>query len=442
MGYLLAFIGFIIYYTRPNWLFLYWMLAWPILSPILCLVGDLNDPDSANHFLYTQSQFFAYTYLWIIISNHKKLKHVIDSIKPILTLIFVLIFYFLFHSIVTNFSAQQIYLNIKEVIYILLPLLVLIIDKRTIPNAKPMFILVSIIMVIEVIFVYLNYLGINAYIAWYTSVLEFPEFANLATGTFYGSARFPDYCATIFTFLTVDFFSRRKIPFYQYLILSIFCFICLFTAGSRMPLALSIIILFTTVFIYGKEYKISMLCLLVIGYFGLLFLSSYKDGEISENDGVNRIVAGLTEFTQSKKNKDEDHSTIRLSSKLLDQYYWNSPIIGNGRSSLGENAYPIADHISDISNLRADALLAFMLVEYGTLGVLLYFIYFNSIFKYFARFDGNRKKITIFLMFFTILSLTEGGLWDKNLFPYVYLYYMSINKYQLIRNRGKIKGFL
>lgn len=206
-----------------------------------------------------------------------------------------------------------------------------------------------------------------------------------------------------------------------------------------MPLAVSIIVLFVTAFLYGKKYKASLICFSIIGYFGLLFLSSYKGGDVSEYDGVNRIVAGLTSFTQAKKEKDEDHSTVRLSSKLLDSYFWQSPIIGNGRAVLGENAYTINDHVSDLELIKADAHLAYMLVEYGFIGVLIYFVFFTKIFKYLTKFDINRKKAIIFLLFFTILSITEAGLWDANLFPYVFLYFMSINKQKFITYRKRKK---
>lgn len=416
------------------------MMAWPLLSPIMCLLGGYNDPESANLFLYNENQYFAYTFFLIVLLKLKNLNRVTFSIKTTLSLIVIFILYFLFHSLVTNFSFQQVYLNIKELIYILLPLTVMIIDKRTIPDTKPMYVLICIIMTIEVIFVYLNQLGIHAYAAWYLSVLEFPEFANLATGTFYGSSRFPDYCATIFTLLTIDYFSRRRIPPIHYIILSIICLICLFAAGSRMPLALSVIIFFITVFTYGKQYKSLILCLSVVGYFIFAFLGSYNGGKLSENEGVNRIVKGLTGFTQSKKNKEEDQSTVRISSKLIDSYFWSSPIIGNGRESMGDNAYTIDDHISDLTNLKADALLAFKLVEYGVLGILLWFFYFKSIFKYLSKFDQDKKKILLLFIFFVILSITENGLWDRNLFPYVFIYFMSINKDKLLRNNKIIQA--
>lgn len=426
IGLLLALSGLVIYAIKPQWLFLFWMLTWPILSPILCLIGGLNDPDSANDFLYRQSGFFAYTFLMIIILNAKKLGCVFTNNKKVFASLFLLSMYFIIHSLITHFSVQQIYLNIKTAVYIILPYLVLIIDKRTIPSSKALYILISLIMAVEIVFVYLNNLGINAYLAWYISSLEFPEYSGLATGTFYGSARFPDYCAMVFMFLTVDFFSRRRIPLYQYIILAVICIICLLAAGSRLPIALASIILFATVFLYGKQYKAILLTSVAVGYLGLLFLSSYSGGEISENDGVNRIVNGLSGFTQSKKYKDEDHSTVRLSEKLLDEYFWRSPIVGNGRACLGENAYPIADHVSDTSDFKADAHLAFMLVEYGVLGVILYFLLFIRVLKNLTRTNGRHdKRILIVMFFYTILSITEGGLWDSNLFPYAYLYFLS-----------------
>ena len=305
---------------------------------------------------------------------------------------------------------------------------VMIMDERTRPKHKQLYSVVLLILVVEVVFVFLNYMGLRAYIAWYQMVIEFPEGANLATGTFLGSPRLADYIATLFCFLCVDFFSRREIPGWHFLIICTICGICLLAAGNRMPLAVAVITFGLTVFLYGKQYKLLLIVLLILGYGGLSWLASYQGGDITENDGINRVVNGLTSFTQSKKDKDDDNSTVRLSEKLIEDYFWKAPVFGNGRACLGQGAYPITDNVSDVSDFKADARLAFMLVEFGVIGLLLYFLVYSNIFKFFLRktLCVDKKKTIIIFSFFAIMSITAGGLWDQNIFPYTYLYFFAL----------------
>ena len=425
LGFLITIIALGIYCLRPHFLFLFWMMTWPLLCPLFCLFGGLYDVESANSFLYIVPEFFSYAYLLIFLLQIGRKGKKILKAKRLLISFVVLSFFFLIHSCVTHFDAQSIYLNIKSIIYLLLPMFVMIMDEKTRPNPKQLYIVALFILIIETFFVFLNYSGIRAYIAWYQAVIEFPEGATLATGTFLGSPRLADYTATLFCFFSVDFFSRRKIPGWQYLFIVFLCVICMLASGIRTPLAVSVIVVGLTVFLYGKQYRLLLIVLLLVGYSGLSWLGTYQGGELTNNDGVNRVVEGLTSFTQSKKDKVDDRSTLRLSGKLLDEYFYRAPILGNGRASLGHGAYPIADHVSDVSDFKADARLAFMLVEYGLVGFFLYFLLYSNIFKYFSNrliVKDKRRSIIIFT-YFVILSLTGSGLWDQNLFPYTYLYF-------------------
>lgn len=442
IGLFIPILGLLIYFKKPHLLFIYWMVTWPLLCPIFCFLGGMNDVERTNDFLYKVSGNFAYLYVFIVLFLFgKRFRRVTAAQKLMLSLGLICCF-FVIHPIITNFSAQRMYLNIKGAVYILLPMFVMMMDEKTRPRIRQMYKVAVFILFLQTVFVYLNFLGVRTYVAWYQSVLEYPEFANLSSGTFMGSARFSDFIATLFMFLCVDFFARREIPTWQFCIISALCAICLLTAGSRMPIALSVIVFCLTVFFYGKEYKMLLIIMLLIAYGGLAWLGNYKGGELTENDGVNRIVDGLTSFTQSKKYGDDDDSTVRLSEKLLEGYFYRAPLFGNGRVCLGENAYPIADKVSDTTDFNADAHLAFMLVEYGIVGVGLYFLLFFNIFKYFRQrlSKAIRKSVVVIFVFYVILSITEAGLWDLNLFPYVYMYFFAMIAEQIpIQNNRENK---
>ena len=441
LGLLIALIALAIYIWRPHILFIFWMVTIPLLCPLLCLLGGIYDADGTNDFLYRISGFFAYAFILIILFRYGKNKQKILRAKKLLSSLAILCAFFLFHNIITFFSLQSIYINIKGAVYILLPMFVMMIDERTRPKRIQLYYVALFILVVETIFVFLNYSGVRTYAGWYQAILEFPEGANLATGTYFGSPRLADSIATLFCFFCVDFFSKRKIPVWQFLLICVMCGVCLLGAGNRMPIAASVIVFCLSVFLYGKQYKALLIAVLLVGYGGLTWLGSYQGGELTDNDGINRVVEGLTSFTQAKKDKDEDHSTVRLSENLIDEYFMRAPVFGNGRASLGENAYPIADSVSDVTDFRADAHLAFMLVEYGIVGLGLYFLLFANVFKYLRRRvpDEGKKVSIIIMVFFTLLAITSGGIWDQNLFPYIYLYFfsmMGINGYpKICQNR-------
>lgn len=410
-------------------LFLYWILIYPILCPVLCLVGGIYDLDGTVDFLSMVPGNLSYLFILIIVLRFSKYNNSLASLKKTLSVLLVLCFYFFFQSIITNFSLQYIYLNIKEAIFVVLPLMVMIIDKRTIPNLKHVFVVVSLIVILQLLFVFLNSLGIRAYVAWYEHILRTQEFENLATGTFFNGAGLADWICVIFLFVSVDFFSRRVIPLKYFLIFSVISAICLLSAGSRMPIVLTALSFTLLIFLYAKKYKFLFVFIILIAYGTLSWLGSYQGGEISKNDGVNRIVEGLTSFTQNKKNKEDDGSTVRLSEKLIDEYFYRSPLFGNGRESLGDNAYSISDSLSEVTNLRADAHFAFMLVEFGIVGLFLYLLYFYNIFRDISRGKQYARKIvTVVFVSFTIFSITEGGLWDNSLFPYTYIYFLGLSE--------------
>ena len=429
LGLLLPIIGLLVYIFKPKMLFIYWILVNPILCPVLCLAGGIYDLDGTVDFLSTVPGYLSYLFIVIILLRFSKHQKSLYSLKKSLIILLILCFYFFFQSIITNFSLQYIYLNIKEAVFIILPLMVMIFDKRTIPDLKHVFVVVSFIAIVELLFVFLNSLGVRTYVAWYEHVLRTQEFENLATGTFFNGAGLADWICVLFLFVSVDFFSRRVIPFKYFLTFTVVSSICLLAAGSRMPIVLTAISFTLLIFLYAKKYKFLFVFILLIAFGTLNWLGSYQGGEISKNDGVNRIVEGLTSFTQNKKNKEDDGSTVRLSEKLIDEYFYRAPLFGNGRESLGDKAYSISDSLSEVTNLRADAHFAFMLVEFGIVGLLLYLLYFYNIFRDITRGKQYAKKIvTVVFVSFTIFSITEGGLWDNSLFPYTYIYFLGLSE--------------
>lgn len=78
--------------------------------------------------------------------------------------------------------------------------------------------------------------------------------------------------------------------------------------------------------------------------------------------------------------KGSTNSTFDLSIYLLDQCFDTGVVFGNGYAERGDFAYGTFGAVS-LDNFVADARIAYLLVEYGLLGVSLYMITFFSFFQ-------------------------------------------------------------
>ena len=181
-----------------------------------------------------------------------------------------------------------------------------------------------------------------------------------------------------------------------------------------------------------------------------LYLALFVDVQATpeEEGGANRIASGLSSFSQS--DKDDDHSTVALSYYLLENYWGESPIFGNNLSQKGDLAYGNFGSCT-LSNFQADARLAYVMVENGFVGFCLYFFFFLTFF--FMPLPqvkkANHVKLYVSFAYFVLLTITEPGLFDRNILPlffiYVYTFLMKRNnrldllvKLLRIRNAKKI----
>ena len=110
----------------------------------------------------------------------------------------------------------------------------------------------------------------------------------------------------------------------------------------------------------------------------------------------------------------------------FDNYFYNSPLWGNGLSWKGEYAYGDID-----GNYKADARLAFVLVEFGIIGLLLFLFYFVKIFNATKRIVPITMKKSLLLVFvyFSIFTFTESGFFDLHCIPYLFIYYFSVKRF-------------
>lgn len=422
-------VAFVIYLTKPHFLFLYWLLSIPIFAPFVALLGGVTDPDSTSELLWRISGFYTYLYMLILINEVVFRKRKLKGMNSIWASIIVLAIYFVFLRLATCFSSQALYLDIKSLLCTVLPMIIMSINSQTRPKENQLFYIVVFLFVIELLCVCLNVKGIYVYVASYYNLLYDYDQEGLFSGSFYRANGLGDYFCVIYLFIAIDYFTRKRMSMLQFILFTIASFVLLVCAGSRATMALFFIVLIFCIFIFCKKQRMTvLLSILAVGLL-LIFLSRVDTSYIDTDSGSGRIISGLASFTQSKKNKEENTTTTRLSEKLVDEYFYKSPILGNGRSPLGENAYSIADKVDSLSNMKSDARLAYMLVEFGLLGCILYFMYYLSIFKFFRKQYPHPKGKNVYIIifvFFMLFTYTEPGFFDGDLFPMVYVYLFSV----------------
>lgn len=434
--YLLIFIGIILlYFLRPSWLMLSWIILIPLLGPIIIPFTGITDSEMALQFLWllwgVYNRAFLLIVLFLIFLKKRKFPgNILLFIKPWA----ILAVYFVIHSILTHFDISIIYQNVIGALYTSLPMMVMILDPKTRPTITYFFGVIVLILMIQLVMIPFNMEGIIAYPIRYQEREYVQMEMGLVSGTFTRSNAMADFVSIAYLFFAVDYFTRKKIKSWFFIIISISCFILMFLSGSKMPIVSAVIALVLCVILFKRQYILPICSVFVVAI--VMILVSWKSIEESTNDypGVDRIVSGMTNFIESKKGKGEDDSTVKVSSHLINQYLMESPLIGCGYSYKGnERAYPLRFNSSfDLTLLKADATLALNLVEFGIIGLMLYLFYYFSLLKYSSQFLVTKNKervLLVIFIFFLLFSITEGGLFNRENYIIIFSYIFALQRY-------------
>ena len=357
---------------------------------------------------------------FIVLCIKKKTKMVyvtVVAIRDIFLAYSFLIFFFIIHAFVTHFDGPTFLDNIRVATYTILPLILLILDDKIIPKINELILVIVILIILQLLWCLLELNGIYPYLVFYTPGYEGIS-ENLMPGTFPRFNAMTNFLTTIFLFLSIDYYLRKKIPLWIYSFIAVVVFVSILMSGSRMSLFLYAFVFFSTILLYNRN-KVQVLCVLTL--FVIVACFAVGSGFLSDNEGFERIVEGFTQFFNKK-----GETTASLSSYLIDNYFYNSPLWGNGLSWKGEYAYGDID-----GNYKADARLAFVLVEFGIIGLLLFLFYFVKIFNATKRIVPITMKKSLLLVFvyFSIFTFTESGFFDLHCIPYLFIYYFSVKRF-------------
>ena len=430
---LLTIVALLIYAIKPSWLMLLWLITVPFLCPFMVLQANIVDFEDAQSFNWLIWGVYNRVFLVIIVYELivRKSRLPKNLLSSLIFPWFLLSVFLIIHNLITNLELKTIYENVVGALYTISPMVVMILNKKVRPKLTQVYFVVVVIIIVQLIWLPLNMEGVFAYMSRYQEIAINKDEASLAPGTFTRSNVLADFSSIVFLFIYLDYFSRRKIPSIQFILIAVAVVILLLFAGSKLPILVTIYGLLLCSVLFSKK---NVLIILLVGIFCMTsywFLSTTR-GNVSENGGVNRVVVGLSDFAQSNKKGKEDTSTFRLSRKLIDKYFWKSPLFGNGYSYKGnDNAYPTDNSAFDLITIKADATFAYYLVEFGIIGMMLYLVYYFKIIQYAeGNVDRNGKKMVFVVFnFFLLLSLTEGGLFDRDYYLYIFIYFFGLQRW-------------
>lgn len=437
MGYtfpqiVLMIVGLLVYFVKPSWLMLLWLISTPLLGPFIVLFSGVTDFADQQMLVWNLWGVFNRVFLLIIVielfKGHKFPKRVTKLVIPVLCLFA----YFVIHNFLTHFYLSTIIRNIVYIIYALVPLCVFLLNDKVWPSIKEVYIVVVIVCLVQLVFIPLNLQGFSAYSGKYQELINGGNQTILLSGTFTRSNMMGDYLSIVYLFITIDYFSRKSISVIQYIFVSVIFIIPMLYAGSKVTIAATIINILFSIISFNFTKKglpiISIAIILASLFYCFLLTNNIKN--VSSNEGLSRFIVEMSDLVQLKKKGSTDDSTLQYSTDLLNKYFASAPLIGHGNYyKEDENAY---NSVLDVSGLKSDATLAFYLVEYGIIGLLLFLWFQYSVIKFATSYLNIRHRNRIarlIFIFFLLFALTERGLFDRSYFIFIFVYIFSLARY-------------
>ena len=411
--------------------FLYWLIWEPIIFPVWCVLLKVLSRDDWFLMLETERQLGKWYFLVLIIIsilNGKKIK--IPSF--VLITVIILILYLVIHDL--NTGTEDLGMlrgNILEVVTPLFPFLLLNINRDVIPQCKKLYLVILILIVLEFAFSILNLNGIYAYLTFYIPYHTVSETGALITGfddslvsgTFGRYNVLANFLTTVYLYYSILYFfdaefSKRKYYLFSFLILYV-----IFLTGARISVLMFIYSYGICCFLTWRKHKKELLYSLIVALF--LMTSFFVLSEFvlnnTESEGIKRNVEGFVHLFESANG--ETDSTFDLSIYLIDNYFYRSPIIGNGLAWKGAFAYGNFG-VCTLANFAADAHVAYLLVEFGVIGFLFYMVYYYSYLKTlkYKKPIVSKKKLNIIFLYYFLLTVTENGFFDRMFFIYAFIF--------------------
>ena len=411
----------------------------PVFFPIINIGLMIFDRDLFRSMMATTYDGMRTLFLILIIIEITKRDFRMPKFGLIYISIGALSLFMLIHAIVHHPDFFEVWPKTSQVITLTLPLLFFTMRRDLLPKLDSLIKAVGFMIILQILGLVVQSYGLHIYPTFYVPTVTILEngmmyddsvYEGMMRGTFPSANVFSNFVVLLFLFLSLEYFSNKVISsFYYY-------FICLLLGGMialsgiRVSMLMFILIFVICNLIYIKRHFTVFVITSSVAIFVFLFLLSFdvdRSNSFTDSEGINRQIEGIASVVQSKKEKDDDHSTFRLTPYLLENYFIDGFLIGNGRENKGEFAYGSSGTVS-LEGFHNDALLAYILVEYGIIGAFIYFFYFNSVFNFLKSHvaKSERKKLTVCFVIYTLLTIVDPGLFDRYNFTMVYFYTLCV----------------
>ena len=420
---LLVIIALAIYIKRPKMFFLYWISIYPFVLPIVYLF--------LNPFLTPIEETFEpvlITYPGVILFLMFFLAFPKLGCPKLWVIMLPLSFLILFVSlknIIIGLDIHALYDNVRDIIWIVAPSFLLITNKKVRPNRNSFIHYIFLFVLIQSIFCLLNLCGIKIY---GNSSVDWEE--NLICGTFMRYNHMANYLSIYYLILMYEYMEHKRIERKIFLIMAVVIGTIILLSGSRMTLLLFSFVSIFFVLIY-KSWKYSIASLFAIASFVGIYIignDSFDGQKADGGTGFERNAIGIINLVNS--DDISKGSTIDMSATVLYEYF-KSPLTGNGKSYRKEYYYGKPDDTYHNEFIfKTDARLAFMFVEFGLFGIVLYTLLFISLFKSGHLYGEEHKKSFYWGLgiYFLLFSVTDPGFWEKVIFSIVFVYVFSTIK--------------
>lgn len=383
-------------------------------------------------------------FLFIILLEYLK-KRKIPLIGRAYHVLALLSLYILIQGLILHPDVISIWPELSALLSLILPLILMLMRPDMLPNPTSLFKFMGVLLLIQVIGALLNINGIHTYLTFYIPydyLLDNGELYSgeegLAMGTFPSPVFLSNFCTTLFLFVSLEYFSDKIIFRKQYFVVAIVIVFLVIVSGIRVSIVLYFLILWLCCLLYIKKHSVMLISITLIGLISYILLLSIDIKNLDsgeENAGILRQISGLAKAVQASETTET--GTTGLTAYLIDNYFGRSPIIGNGLSYKGQYAYGNFRTVA-LTNFKADARLAFILVEYGIIGAFLFLLYFFSILLFLntkvAKYE--KKKLFICFCYYFILTIVDPGFFDRLNFPLMFLYALCVLDRNLVTNIG------
>lgn len=413
-----------VYFIKPKNFFLYWVSLTPYIQPILYIFfKPALTPflEKFQPFLIHQLEPILLFMLLIVFRINKRFV----KLNIILLPIFLLLLFISIQNFVVGLDVIPLIKNYLSVFWILAPFTLIISDRKVRPDRNTLIKFIVYFVYIQFFFCILNVLGFRIY----DSAIKGGFEESLICGTFTRYNTMAEYLAIFFVFLSYEYWEYKRLNQKKYYVLGLLMGGMIFLSGSRMSLILYVLTVLFCIAIY-KSKKIILLFLFAFSSLFTVFIigNDHFSGQKADGgSGVERNLIGIIDLANSEDMTEGN--TMSLSAYLLLEKM-ESPIIGNGRAYRKDSFYGTReDDVWDEGAYRVDATMAFMFVEYGIIGLLLFFFLFFSIFKgcYFYSEEHNKIFYWGVSLYFLLYSITDPGFWHYSIFSFFIIYVFSMN---------------